>query len=234
MPSINFEITKNLSPQENMDLDKQNLLEGKSILRFYSWKPAGLSLGISEEADKIVDFDKCKLNNVEIVKRLTGGAAVLHRDDFTYSIILPKEIWPKQSLHAIYDIISLALQDGLQRLGVDVQRADAKAWKMPESHVCFQGPSKNEILVNGRKIVGSAQAHKRKAILQHGSLMIKNHTAELCKLLKIHNQDNINHIVSKTIALADIPVTKNVTFDTVADAMLASFKYKFSEYDIHI
>lgn len=234
MAPVEFEITKGLTAQQNMDLDRSNLLAGRALLRFYSWQPAGLSLGVSEQADEIVDFEACERQGVEVVKRLTGGAAVLHRDDFTYSIVLPRDIWPQRSLHALYDTISRALQDGLQSLGIEVQRAAAGPWKMPDTHVCFQGPSKNEILVEGRKIVGSAQCHKRRAILQHGSLMIKNHTAELCSLLKINDPCAVDAIVAKTIALDEVAVGAGHDFDAIATAMQQSFRAILAEYDLDL
>ena len=226
--SIAFEITQDILPQKNMDIDKANLLAGRPLLRFYSWKPAGISLGISEKAEDLLDTAACNDQGIEVVSRLTGGASVLHRDDFTYSIVLPREMWPDRSLHAIYDTISLALQKGLQYLGVEVERAEAGPWKMPETHVCFQGPSKNEILVAGRKIVGSAQCHKRKAIVQHGSLMIKNHTAQLCKLLKIHDEQLIEEVVSKTISLHEVLGDATPSFESIAQAMHHSFAEVFA------
>lgn len=231
--NVRLEITPNLSAEDNMARDRQALMSGDAVLRFYSWQPAAISLGISENINEIIDLDLCKKHNIDLVKRVTGGAAVLHKNDATYSLIMPRDYWPETSVHAIYDLIAEALCLSLDSLGIKTTRADTGSWSMPTSHVCFEGPAKNEILVNGRKICGSAQSHKRKAILQHGSIPLINHTTLLCNLLKINDDETIDRINKQCISVEEAS-GKELAAEEIFSALQIHFSHVLAKQKIKI
>ncbi|MEO8289277.1 MAG: biotin/lipoate A/B protein ligase family protein [Chloroflexota bacterium] len=165
---------------------------GMPVVRFYTWRPATLSLGVNQPVGEIQP-DECARRGFTLVRRLTGGRAVLHQHELTYSVIA-RENDPRVSGGVIesYRKISAALVDGLCSLGVDVslaepsralyramsasrRQADAGSDTGGEgSHgaVCFDTASAYEITASGRKLVGSAQARRGGAILQHGSILL--------------------------------------------------------------
>jgi lipoate-protein ligase A len=146
---------------------------GKSLptLRLYAWEPACLSLGHAQPYSD-VDESRLRERGWDIVRRPTGGRAILHTDELTYSIASSStEEVVAGSLLESYNRIATALLRAVRLLGMN---AEAKPGAGSESHspnpVCFEVPSSYEITVNGKKLVGSAQARRREGVLQHGSL----------------------------------------------------------------
>ena len=144
--------------------------EVPTTLRLYSWDPPCLSLGYSQPYS---DIDPIRLESKgwDVVRRPTGGRAILHTDELTYAVIGNKsDPILKGSLMGSYSRISQALQEALTILGLSVQVHQGKAQIPQDQAVCFDIPSDYEITVAGKKIIGSAQARKKEGILQHGSL----------------------------------------------------------------
>ncbi|QAV33356.1 lipoate-protein ligase A [Fervidobacterium changbaicum] len=144
-----------------------------AILRFYTWEVPTLSLGKHQKADD-VDFEYIEKNGFDLVRRPSGGRAVLHWDEVTYSIVIPNghELF-KYGVLELYNLISKIIVNGLNRLGYPVELTEGK--NKPVSHVCFQVPSTYEITLNGIKVVGSAQTRTQDYILQHGSIVLIPH-----------------------------------------------------------
>ncbi len=143
------------------------------ILRFYTWEVPTLSLGKHQDTED-VDFEYLKRNGFDIVRRPSGGRAVLHWDELTYSVIVPKSHeLARLSVLELYNVISKLLVDGLRSLDYPVEWSEGK--KKSVSHVCFQVPSTYEITLNGVKVVGSAQTRTQDYILQHGSIVLIAH-----------------------------------------------------------
>jgi lipoate-protein ligase A len=160
------------------------------VLRFYTWEPATLSLGVNQPLGE-VDPAECERRGFGLVRRLTGGRAVLHGPELTYSVIVPEND-PRVSGGVVesYRKISAALVTGLRLRGADVvlaepsralHRALAEARRLGEldgesdgSHgaVCFDAASDYELTAGGKKLVGSAQARRGGALLQHGSILL--------------------------------------------------------------
>jgi len=157
------------TPSMNMAIDEALLSSKEPVLRFYGWKPSGLSLGYFQNISDI-DLDFCKQNNIKIVRRLTGGNAVLHDDELTYSFIIDENKMPK-GIMASYKKISESLVEGLNNLGLAAKMKDDVSEKI-SSPVCFAEPSWYEIIVNGKKIIGSAQKRINGRILQHGAILM--------------------------------------------------------------
>jgi len=175
----------------NMAVDEV-LLDGVAAgsapptLRFYAWSPACLSLGYFQPFS-VVNLEGCRGLGVDVVRRPTGGRAILHDRELTYSVALPASVLGRDAgILPSYRRLSLALQTGLRRLGIDVSLAPESEAPNRALHgpACFDRPSAHEILLHGRKLVGSAQVRRAGALLQHGSIVIEPRMATLIACLK--------------------------------------------------
>ncbi len=172
------------SPAYNMALDEALLnwhSEGAipPTIRFYGWNPATLSIGYFQKVAKEINMDAVKKYGLGFVRRPTGGRGVLHDKELTYSVIVSEDYpeMPKTVTEA-YRVISQGLLEGFKQLGLDTYFAIPKtqqekdALKNPRSAVCFDAPSWYELVVEGRKVAGSAQTRQKGVILQHGSIIL--------------------------------------------------------------
>jgi len=142
---------------------------GDPVLRFYRWEPACLSLGRNQPARGRYDLEALAAAGIDVVRRPTGGRAVLHRRELTYSVAAPEAMFggPRQA----YAAINRALVAGLRRLGAaaELQPPGGRA-PPPSLAPCFAEPVEGEVVAGGRKLVGSAQRRLGGTLLQHGSL----------------------------------------------------------------
>lgn len=150
---------------------------GTGTLRFYRWSPATLSLGRNEPVTRGYRELLRRDRRMGVVRRPTGGRAVLHDRELTYSVVLP--LRASGGLRPAYRRINEGLLAGLRRLGVDAALAAGRT-RNPGSGPCFLDPAEGEVVVGGRKLVGSAQARIGGAILQHGSLLLVANQEALC------------------------------------------------------
>jgi lipoate-protein ligase A len=159
----------------DMYLLRKCQLEQAVFLRTYSWKPSAISIGYMQEAEKVLNLESCLENGIDWIKRPTGGRAVYHCEDITYSCIFSSAVkMMGSSIQESYSIISDCLMTGLQFCGVktcphdsDLDARDARREiKLP----CFLAPNRRELMVDGRKLAGSAQKRINGAVLQHGSI----------------------------------------------------------------
>jgi lipoate-protein ligase A len=158
-------------------------------LRFYAWEPACLSLGYAQPVAE-VDFGRLYARGWQAVRRLTGGRAILHTDEVTYSVAVPEDD-PRVAGGVIesYRRLSEGLLAGLRLLGADV-RADRKAGEMAvvKGPVCFEVPSDYEITFQGRKLLGSAQTRRGEVVLQHGALPLYGDLSRICDALVFEDE----------------------------------------------
>lgn len=173
----------NTGPQAgdyNMALDAALTQAGafnEPTLRVFRWQPDCISLGYHQKADEI-DLEKCRRAGIDVVRRPTGGRAILHAQELTYSVVIPAthpwfEILPLD----IYRRLSEAIAAGLRHLGAAVNFAPGEKLHVdgkPLRMACFASAARNELLAGGKKIVGSAQRRFRQGILQHGSILLDN------------------------------------------------------------
>ena len=162
----------------NMDFDLQLVqnFSGTPVLRFYKWQPYCISLGANQDYNSI-NAEKASSDGFDIVKRPTGGRAILHADELTYSVIYPlsSDFTPKK----IYHEINLALRDGLINYNSLLEVLELEHtqphfpsfYKENKSALCFAASAMNEINFKGKKIVGSAQRKIGDVVLQHGSIL---------------------------------------------------------------
>jgi lipoyl(octanoyl) transferase len=172
------------SPFFNMALDEA-LLDWHSkgsippVLRFYEWNPATLSIGYFQQVERDVNMQAVKAQNLGFVRRPTGGRAVLHDQELTYSVIV-SESYPQMpvSVTEAYRVISEGILLGFQNLGlhayfsVPETQEQLDDLKKPKSAVCFDAPSWYELVVEGKKVAGSAQTRQKGVILQHGAILL--------------------------------------------------------------
>ncbi len=184
-------IDGNHGPAENMAIDEAIFTlvrRGESVptIRFYGWEPPTLSIGYHQKCESEVDFDELEKRGYGFVRRPTGGRAVLHRDEVTYSVIAPIGGALSGNVTDIYMRISEALRDGLRLMGVNAELEKGKLSSDEQrkaANPCFTSTSRYELAVDGRKIVGSAQVRKDNAFLQHGSILLHHDQTEMAELL---------------------------------------------------
>ncbi len=168
----------------NMAVDEELLARAQAgertpVLRLYTWNPPAVSLGRFQKIEEAVDVDACRKHGFDIVRRITGGRAVLHRDELTYSVVgrTDNPLFPP-SVHGTYKIIAAGLLAGLRNIAIPAEivsrggRYAQLVKKKDANPACFSSPSWFEIVVNGKKIIGSAQRRLSGAFLQHGSILI--------------------------------------------------------------
>ena len=195
----NFINTGSKNPYYNMAMDEALLNfvsrgEIDPVIRFYTWNPATLSIGYFQRLQKEIDIDKVKEKGYGLVRRQTGGRGVLHDKELTYSVIVP-ESHPNMpsTVTEAYKIISQGLLEGFKNLGFETyfaiprSKEERDKLKQPRSSVCFDAPSWYELVVEGRKIAGSAQTRQKGVILQHGSILQDIDIDDLFDMLKMND-----------------------------------------------
>ncbi len=187
------------------------------IFRTYSWKPYCISLGYHQKIEEI-DRIKCEQYGIDIVRRETGGRAVFHAEELTYSIVIPKksEFLYDDSILKVYNQISEVLVSALIKSGVKdviLDRGESpdfkKLYKEKLSAICFSSTSTYEVISakDKKKIVGSAQKRLKNSILQHGSILIGKEHINLIDFLEISDKlkDKFKNIVKKkTISVEEM------------------------------
>jgi lipoate-protein ligase A len=187
--------------------------DGAQVLRLYGWEPPAISLGHHQDASTI-DLERLTADGLELVRRPTGGRAILHHDELTYCVVM---LSGRRSILQVYNAISEALVKGLALYGVEVslqksQPDFATAYRDQSSIPCFTSSARYEIEWEGRKLVGSAQRRyadgERDVVLQHGSILCGPAHRRLAAYLKI-GSDAVRERIEremreKTVDLAEI------------------------------
>jgi len=145
--------------------------EPRTAVRFYQWNRPTASLGYGQIPSQVVDLDFCLANGVEVVRRITGGKLVLHFREVTYSVVSSDVETFTATLGGSYKRISRGLVDGLTLMGLSAVLADqAPSFYARGTMPCFSHPAQDEVEIEGRKIIGSAQKRIGDRFLQHGSI----------------------------------------------------------------
>jgi lipoate-protein ligase A len=167
---------------------------GMPTLRFFQWAPPCLSLGYNQHWDE-VDEAACQRLDYTWTRRPTGGKAILHTDEITYSLIIPQDD-PRIEGGVVesYRVLSLGLLRGLEMLGIQAKQAAKeelqaeKKARGSEGPVCFDTPSRYEITWQGKKLIGSAQLRRKKVVLQHGSLPLHGDLNRILEALALSDK----------------------------------------------
>jgi lipoate-protein ligase A len=218
----------------NMAIDEAIMLahaagDAPPTLRFYGWEPAAVSIGYFQQAEKDIDIDACAAAGVSVVRRLTGGRAVLHDMELTYSIVV-KDAEPAipSAVIASYGHFSTGLLAGLRLLGINAEMSLSRhaygrnRGNQVSSAACFDTPSNYEVTYDGRKLVGSAQVRKHGVILQHGSVLLRFSAQKATAVLKLSSSETRTALEKKletrVIAVEEI-LQRSVTYEEVAAAV---------------
>ncbi len=230
-------ITPGRSGAYNMALD-QSILEQVGAgnlpptLRLYDWNPPCLSLGQAQSADDL-DRARIRARGWDVVRRPTGGKAILHTDEITYSVALPAD-HPivRGDIVTSYRRLSSALLVALQRIGLQAD-ADQRAERLPagaQGPVCFEVPSDYELTADGRKLIGSAQVRKFGGVLQHGSLPLGGDITRICDALAFADEavrEQVRRRVRSRATTLTAVLGRDVAWDEAADALVDAFAVVF-------
>jgi lipoyl(octanoyl) transferase len=226
------------SPAFNMALD-ETLLDWHSqgkippTIRFYGWNPPTLSIGYFQKVDKEINMDSVKKHNLGFVRRPTGGRGVLHDLELTYSVIVSED-HPKmpKTVTEAYRVISEGILKGFHYLGLEAYFAVPKtdeekdSLKNPRSAVCFDAPSWYELVVEGRKVAGSAQTRQKGVILQHGSILLDLDEDKLFSLFQYPSERVKERMQkafkNKAVAINDIS-SRRITLSEAKEAFRKGF-----------
>ena len=198
-------------------------------LRLYAWEPACLSLGYAQPFSD-VDHTRLQAHGWEVVRRPTGGRAVLHIDELTYSVIAPlDESRVSGTVLESYNRLARALVEALSMLvlPVEIQEHVTVPAAQNKNPVCFEVPSTYEITVDGKKLVGSAQARRKEGVLQHGSLPL---TGDLTRILDVlvFPDDSARSLAAERLLSHAITVEnalkRRVSWEEAARAYVAGFR----------
>ncbi len=226
----------------NMDFDLQlaRSFPENPILRLYRWKPYCISIGANQSFDE-VDKEKADRNNIDLVKRPTGGRAILHSEELTYSVVFPVEL--NYSAKAIYNEINLALREGLvfydsllSKLELEHNQVDFKDfYKEDKSAICFAVSAKSEINFNNKKLVGSAQRKIGKVVLQHGSILCGRYHLNIVDYLNVDEsrKDEIRKEISETTIDLKSILHDEINYDFLSECIILGFK-KYFNADVDI
>ncbi len=217
----------------NMWLDEQLALSvghrgNAPVLRLFGWRPYTISIGANQLME---DFDGAKIHadGIDIVRRPTGGRAIFHAHELTYSVVLPSG---GRGAREIYQYLSRGILAALTALGIpaSVAAADervAPSREDPLAIPCFSVATRSEIQVDGKKIVGNAQRRYGGTILQHGSFLLGPEHRRLSRYLAPHVQSARtamdDHLLARTTE-AETVLQHHVTFDQAADAFREGFR----------
>jgi lipoate-protein ligase A len=212
----------------NMAVDEELLARAQAgeqvpVLRIYTWDPAAVSIGRFQKIEEAVNASVCQQRGFDIVRRITGGRAVLHWRELTYSIIARTDdpLFPANVL-GTYKLIASGLLQGLRNLGIPAEmvsrsnRHAALVKKAAKDAACFSSPSWYEILAHNRKIIGSAQRRLSGAFLQHGSILLDFDAALEAEVIPGGGSGDCVTSIRKELG-------KAVTLDEVKQAFVRGF-----------
>jgi lipoate-protein ligase A len=222
----------------NMAIDEAIMIAHREglvppTIRFYQWSPPAVSLGYFQDLKKEIDVDSCRNLGIDIVRRPTGGKAVLHDKELTYSFTI-RENHPlvNNSILETYKKISGGIIKGLFYLGVTADlvplREKSKIHHSDLKSICFSVPSQYEVQVEGKKIVGSAQVRKREIVLQHGSLLIELEKDKLFSVFNFPSTQIRERLKTKFNATSLEEILKRkITFSELSAILPRGFEEEF-------
>jgi len=199
----------------NMAIDEAILKTRKTpTLRFYQWKPAAVSVGYFQSIDQEINKEYCKKHNIDIVRRITGGGAVFHDKELTYSFICNESFVPTNIIKS-YELICGTIVKGIRNLKINA-----------EFHPI------NDILVNNKKISGSAQTRKNNTLLQHGTIIIDINLNKMFSVLKVPDEKikdkMIKDVRERVTSLKELNIKDiNIIRNSIIKAFEKEFNIRF-------
>ena len=219
----------------NMAVDEsilEHIGRGASLptLRLFAWEPACLSLG-SAQPFSDVDLTRLQQRGWEMVRRPTGGRAILHTDELTYSVAaLTGEPRLAGSLLESYNRLAVALLEAVRSLGLPVEmKEDTGAHRQTPNPACFEVPSAYEITVGGKKLIGPAQGRRKDCVLQHGSVPVTGDLTRITQALIFPDESSRAEAAGRLLARATTVETvlgREVSWEEAAQAFIRAFETK--------
>lgn len=202
-------------------------LEGRvpPTLRVFRWTQPSISLGRFQQVEQEILIERCEQQGIALVRRPTGGRAVYHRDEFTYSFVSSRNYGIPAGIVASYAYLAQGLIAALNYLGVSAELSEGRVSKNP-SAACFASSTQADLTSGGFKVIGSAQVWKEDALLQQGSLPLDDRSAEFYSLLRFADE------LARTEALAQYrekttplyTFAPQISWDEVAQAFRVGFE----------
>ena len=209
----------------NMETDSEILesaiknKEKEPIIRFYGWSPKCVSLGRNQTLEHI-NVNYCKQNNIDIVKRVTGGRGLLHDDEITYSFVCPIEfLHSGESVIQSYKEISSAIIEGFKNIDITLEIGNSKK-RNASFDYCMLLSTGADLSYNGKKLIGSAQYRKNNYILQHGSILFSYNQKLIEKIF--------NEKTSSETIISINEINQNLQRKDIIEAMKKGFQKYFS------
>ena len=212
--------TENYTASKNMAIDRAVLFANSEnkvppTVRFFTWSPPAISIGYFQSLEEEVDLDVCKNLGVDYVRRITGGGAVFHDKELTYSIVIPESHpqIPKNIMES-YGRICGAIIKGLKQMGIDSKYIPI-----------------NDIVTDRKKISGNAQTRKARTVLQHGTILVDVDVDKMFSLLKVPNEkikDKMIADVKERVTSIKHILGRNISFNDAAEAMKIGFEEEFN------
>ncbi|MBD3203668.1 lipoate--protein ligase family protein [Candidatus Woesearchaeota archaeon] len=199
----------------NMAIDFALLkLNKRPTVRFYEWLPAAVSIGYFQSLKEEVDIKKCDELGIDYVRRITGGGAVFHDKELTYSItIAEKNDFISRDINKSYETICSAIIAGLENIDISAEYVPL-----------------NDLVVNGKKISGCAQTRKQKKLLQHGTLLIETDVSKMFSVLKVPNEKIKGKLiknVKERVTSLKKELEREVSFEELCKALQQGFEDYF-------
>jgi lipoate-protein ligase A len=214
----------------NMAIDEALLqwvqIQKTPVLRFYTWEAPTLSLGCFQSVQD-VDLEACERWGFDWIRRPTGGRAVLHDHELTYSFVGLVELLD-ESVGQSYQMLSEALALGLRELGLEAEftapRRDVPGEKNP---ACFVAPSYAELTIQGKKVIGSAQMRTGRAVLQHGSIPLRLDYEVLARVLKFKHPENAVEFLQTKASGLEKFLKRSLSLVELKNAVCIGFERRF-------
>lgn len=220
-----------MTGEQNMELDYSRVLSLQEgivlpMFRLYGWKPWAVSLGANQKETDI-DMELCRNAGFDLVRRPTGGRAVLHANEITYCVVT--SIRSGFNVHDLYRIIHLILLEALQGIGcmeLDFEKSQPNFNEFYQNKTlsvsCFASSARFEIELNNKKLVGSAQHKYNDILLQHGSILIGSGHEQISDVANLNSEQERqilrNYILNHSITIEDI-LNREVSYDECAESI---------------
>lgn len=201
------------------------------ILRLYRWQPYTVTLGYFQKGRDVVNLDACRKLGFDVVRRITGGRAVLHADEVTYAVIAPEAdtVFPG-GIAANYHVIARVLQQTLAACGLQTTITSGRHAVPQDDAVqrsaCFTAPALSELVYSGCKMTGSAQKRFSRAFLQHGSIPVEVDLDALCRALYAGDEDGLQRSrqrLQNKVGWLNRFLPQSTTVEKVESALISQF-----------
>ena len=208
-----------------------------SVVRVYGWTPWAISIGYSQNAEKDFNLNKIKQSGYEFVRRTTGGRAVLHANEITYSVIAGiNNPQLGNNLHNAYRSIGSAILKSLQYAGfndllLEKSKASDSSTRNTVAKPCFSSTARYEIIWKGKKVVGSAQKRTRTTIQQHGAILLGDEYLNITDFMNLNEEQKKQHkndLYRNAVSLSAF-TGKKVSYNRISEVFIKGFEEYFGQ-----